>query len=97
VLAAIDLDDQPRLEADKIEDVAIQRRLPFELQPFKLPAAQCLPQQVLGLRRVGAHAAGEAAMSRLDTLAHVKTPSLANSWTWQSQVQEFASPPPRGR
>lgn len=47
--AAIDLDDQLRIEADKVEDVSIQRHLPLELQPFELLVAQRLPEQVLAL------------------------------------------------
>lgn len=40
MLAAVDLDDQPRLEADEVEDVAVERHLPLELQPAEMPAAQ---------------------------------------------------------
>jgi hypothetical protein len=62
MLPAIHFHDQPRFEADEVENVAAERDLPFELEAFKLLVADRLPQQVLGLRRIRAHGAGEGAM-----------------------------------
>ena len=62
MLTAVHLDNQLRFEADEIADVAVERDLPAKLQPFELPVAERLPQQVLRLRGVGPHSAGEGAM-----------------------------------
>ena len=69
MLAAVDFDDQPRLEADEVEDVAVERHLALEFQAFELLVAESLPQDVLGLGRVGPHRAGEGAVGWCDGLA----------------------------
>ena len=66
MLAAVDLGDQLGLEADEVEDAAVERHLPLELQPFELLVAESLPEHVLGLGRVGAHRAGEGAVGWWD-------------------------------
>jgi hypothetical protein len=43
VLSAIHLDDQPRPEADEIEDVSAKWRLALEFQPFQLDTSKNLP------------------------------------------------------
>ena len=70
MLAAIEFDDQPRLEADEIEDIAVERDLPLELEALQLPAPQRLPQLRLRRRGVAAHGAGEVAVAGWLTLAH---------------------------
>ena len=66
VLAAIHLDDQPCLEADEVEDVAVERHLAPEFQALQLPAAQRLPKHVLGFRGIRTHGAGKGAVRRRD-------------------------------
>ena len=70
MLAAIEFDDQPRLEADEVENVAVERDLPLELEALKLSAPQRLPQLRLRRRGVAAHGAGEVAVAGWLTLAH---------------------------
>jgi hypothetical protein len=43
MLAAVQLDDQLRLETDEIDDVWTNRRLLSKLEPTELPAAQPRP------------------------------------------------------
>ena len=52
VLAAIDLDDQRSIEADKVDDIWPQRTLPSELEPAELAVAQCRPKPALGSGQV---------------------------------------------
>jgi hypothetical protein len=75
VLAAINLDDQSGLEADEVDDVTVERCLPPEFQAFQLPAAQRLPEDVLGFRRIGAHGASKRAVRRRDVAMESRLPS----------------------
>ena len=77
MLPAIDLHDQPRLEADEVEDVAVKRHLPPELQASEFLITQRLPQKVFGLRRVGPHGPGKGAVRRRNSLVYgVQAPGL---------------------
>ena len=58
LLPAIDLHDEARLEAEEIEDIVSERHLALEFQPFELPVAQGLPQEVFGLGGVCPHVSG---------------------------------------
>jgi hypothetical protein len=44
MLSAIDLDDEPSLKTDEIDDVTVQRFLPSEAPSFHSPVAQQTPQ-----------------------------------------------------
>ena len=82
VLAPIHLDDQPRLEAHEIQDIAVEWYLTLEVQSFELLVAECLPQKALCVRGIGTHLAVEDALGRLDRLAHSRAiPSLGFSMT----------------
>jgi hypothetical protein len=52
MLSAIDLDDHAFVQADKVQDVSIPRRLPADMKPALTPRAQMDPQFDL-LRRHG--------------------------------------------
>lgn len=64
MLPAVDLDDQLRVEADEIDDEAIERHLPFEFQAFELAVAQRLPEEIFSLGGIRSHFAGESAVAR---------------------------------
>jgi hypothetical protein len=51
VLAAVDLDDQPCLYAQEVDDERFDRRLKPELVPDEPTVAQRAPEQTLGIRR----------------------------------------------
>src|SRR5204862_134787 len=53
MLTTIDLDDQPRLQAGKIEDVGAHRNLAPEAKPFHLLVAEPHPQSLLGIGHCG--------------------------------------------
>ena len=76
MLPTVDLNDQPRFEADEIKDVAVEGNLPFELQPFELFVAKRLPEQGFGLGGVGADGTGEGAVTWRDGLAQWPPPLL---------------------
>jgi len=57
VLASVDFDDEFRLEADEIKDVATQWYLAAELCPGELAVSKCTPKDGLGRGRIGAHLA----------------------------------------
>ena len=69
MLPTVDLNDQPRFEADKIKDVAVEGNLPFELQPLQLFVAKRLPEQIFRLGGVRSHGTGEVAVTWRDGLA----------------------------
>jgi len=50
MLPAIDLDNEFRLKANKIDDVGADRKLPPETQRSDLLAPQFTPQHALGIR-----------------------------------------------
>jgi hypothetical protein len=52
VLAAIHFDDQPLRQTDKIDDVAPDRNLPFELVSGKAMGAQQVPQPPFGVGHI---------------------------------------------
>jgi hypothetical protein len=54
VLPTIHFHRQPRLSTIKIEYIAINRMLPPELGPIKLPPPQMPPQQLLCIRHIAA-------------------------------------------
>src|SRR3546814_18442610 len=58
MLAAVQLHDQPTVEAGKVDDEAAARHLTPELVTLKLPVAQAGPQPPLGRRLVAPEAAG---------------------------------------
>ncbi len=58
MLAAIDLDDQPAVEAHEVDDVTVDRLLPPEFQPEQAAVAQRAPQPALGIGAVAAQAFG---------------------------------------
>src|SRR5262245_42416480 len=74
MLPSVDFDNQPRFEADKVEDVTIERNLPLELKPLQLLVAERLPEQVFGLGCVGPHHASKRAVAGRDGLAQVNDP-----------------------
>jgi hypothetical protein len=76
VLAAIHLNDQPCLEADEVDDVAVERCLPPEFQALQLPSAQRLPENVLGFRGIRAHGAGKGAVRGRDVAMDQDWPLL---------------------
>jgi hypothetical protein len=63
MLCAIDLDDQPRFEADKVQNVTIYWNLPLEFESFKLTTPESLPKHILSLGGITAHGSGELSMS----------------------------------
>ncbi|HEX4106261.1 MAG TPA: hypothetical protein VHX92_08510 [Rhizomicrobium sp.] len=54
VLTTIDLDHQPRGQANEIGKIWPKRKLAAEAQPIDLFAPQRLPESFLGIRRIGA-------------------------------------------
>ena len=62
MLAAINLDNQPALETDKIDNVSIHRHLPLELHAFELTAPKRLPKHVFSLGGVRPHLLREIAV-----------------------------------
>jgi len=52
MLSAVDLDDYPFFQADKIDDVASQRLLPAKLKTVYLPESEFPPKQPLSIRGV---------------------------------------------
>ena len=70
MLAAIDLNDQPRFEADEIEDVAAQRYLSAEFGAGELAVPQLAPEHGFGRGRVGAHLARPGSSKGFGFVAH---------------------------
>ena len=60
-LAAINFDDQARFKTDEIDNIGLDRHLPFETETLELLVADGLSEHVLCLGRIGAHIAGELA------------------------------------
>ncbi|GAK45984.1 conserved protein, partial [Tepidicaulis marinus] len=54
VLPAIQLDNEPGFKTDEIGNKASNRKLPAELCPRQLTAAQMPPKQALGIRQITA-------------------------------------------
>ena len=52
MLAAVDLDGEPRLEAGEIDDIAADGRLPAEVMPAQLPAPKPPPEKTFSARRI---------------------------------------------
>jgi len=61
VLSAIEFDHQLQLEADEIDDISADWRLPPELGAADLPIAQPIPKTLLGLGLINAQLACEVA------------------------------------
>jgi hypothetical protein len=57
MLAAIDFDDQPRVQAGKVDNVVVDQYLPTEAKPIDLALAQEAPQGALRVRHIVAEAA----------------------------------------
>jgi hypothetical protein len=57
VLPAIDLDDQPPVPTDEIDNVRTDCELPMKLLTGQPTAAQLRPQQRLGARLISAQSA----------------------------------------
>jgi hypothetical protein len=69
VLASIDLDDDARIEADKIKDESLKRKLPPEFQAWQTPAAQEAPHGCFGMGRCAPQPLGVRAHCIHDHLA----------------------------
>ena len=59
MLAPINLNNKPRLEADEISNVWTYRLLPSELQVFQLPISQSRPEKAFRLRLLTAKPASK--------------------------------------
>jgi len=59
VLAAVELDDQFRFQADEVADIATERALPAEAEAVDLATPQVFPQQPFGIGRVPSQASGK--------------------------------------
>jgi len=59
VLTAIQFDDEPRLEADKVADIDAEWMLPPEFESVELSTAQVTPEASLSFRQIPAQLAGE--------------------------------------
>jgi len=57
---SVDLDDEPALEADEIDDVGLQRNLPLEFDAIASAIAHGAPNERLGPNALGALFAREA-------------------------------------
>ena len=55
VLRSVGFDDEPALEADKVDDVRIDDELPFEFERGHASVAQHRPEALLSIRRIEAH------------------------------------------
>src|SRR5690606_34843503 len=64
VLSAIRLDDQPRLEADEVDDVALDWHLAPKLEAVQPMRPQQVPQPPLGVGGVAAYGFGIFAKAR---------------------------------
>ena len=58
VLPTIELDDQPALGADEIDDVRTNGFLPFELQTEETMPTQVVPEPLLGIGHLATQAFG---------------------------------------
>ena len=61
MLAAIDLNDDTPLEADKIENIALKRHLAAKFEKCKPPAAKQAPHRRFGVGGLAAHLLCESA------------------------------------
>ncbi|HET9660128.1 MAG TPA: hypothetical protein VFP05_07340 [Thermomicrobiales bacterium] len=50
MVRAVQLDHEPAIDADKVEDMASQRILPAKLEAVQLSPAKCLPEDAFGRR-----------------------------------------------
>ena len=57
MLAAVNFNHQPCLKANEIEDIALQRHLPPEVDA-KLMGTQAAPEAAFGIRHIAAQLAG---------------------------------------
>lgn len=73
MLSAIDLDNQLRLNAAKIDNVTIKSPLAFELPVTETPTAQVLPKHAFGIR----HALSQRPCVRTDFAHATLTPTLS--------------------
>jgi hypothetical protein len=85
MLRTVGFDDETRLEADEVEDVAIERHLPFELKPLEPVRAEELPEPALGVRCVRPQRLGSTATAGRDAGSHAYIPL---SWIFS----DLASP-----
>ncbi len=63
MLTTVDLDNQPSLQANKVENVMIKWHLPLEFQTVQPPATNYLPKHIFRQSRVFTHVACEVANS----------------------------------
>jgi hypothetical protein len=70
----VDLEDQPRLEADEIGDIAGERHLPPELEAVETPVPELTPQRLLQRGRLLAQAPCQAALAGRDLVAGMASP-----------------------
>jgi len=84
MLTAVDLDDDFQIQSDKIDDVACDGLLAFELDAVEAPAAQLAPHQLLGIR----HLASQSTR----TLAHRRAPSPNPLPNGERASQPFPGP-----
>jgi len=64
VLPTVDLDHELALEADEIENLALERNLPPEFDALKPPVAQQEPNLALSVSRDPSHLASVLALQR---------------------------------
>jgi hypothetical protein len=62
MLRTVEFNDESPREADEVDDVRTERRLPAELVPVELRGTQEEPQLLLGARGEIAESAGEVAL-----------------------------------
>jgi hypothetical protein len=55
MLAAVDLDDQHRLERHEVEDIGTERNLTTKLEAREAPSAQQAPHALLGIGAIAPH------------------------------------------
>lgn len=78
VLSAVQLDNQPRLGAQEIRDIAAERNLTAKLRPGQLPVAQGLPEPGFGIGLVAAQGSGARCMDVTICGHEPLTPMLAH-------------------
>src|SRR5690242_2315627 len=62
MLAAVDFNDDLRLEAGEVQNVAAKRNLPAKLEPNKSTPAQQVPQLSLGIGEIATQGARTSAL-----------------------------------
>ena len=78
VHVAIDFDDEAFLSADEVDDVAFEGNLAAEAETVELPAAECVPEFLLGSGGLFTQMAGEGVefFGRVAVAGYRKLPPL---------------------